>query len=73
MEALHFNYSKLRGKIVEKFTTHTNFAKALGVSHTSLSYKLTGKRYFDSYEIYKCTELLDIPINEIADYFFTRV
>lgn len=73
MDTLHFNYSKLRGKIVEKFTTHTNFAKALGISHTSLSSKLTGKHSFSAFEIYKSTELLDIPLNEIPSYFFTRV
>ncbi len=71
MRDLRFNYSKLKGKIIEKYGTHRMFAKALGISHASLSYKLTGKRQFDSQEIYRSAELLEIPLNEIASYFLT--
>lgn len=73
MNDLRFNYSKLKGKIIEKYGTHRDFAKELNMSHVSLSYKLTGKRQFTSSEIYKCAELLQIPLNEIADYFLTKI
>lgn len=66
-----FDYSKLRGRIVEKFGTHTAFAKALGLSQKSLSAKITGKVYFSQDEMNTAIDLLDISPNEINKYFFT--
>ena len=37
-----FDYSKLKGKIVEKFQTQQAFAKAMELSERSLSLKLNG-------------------------------
>ncbi len=66
-----FDYSKLRGKIREKYGTEGEFAKALGISKTSLSDKLNNKVSFTSSEINKACELLDISIRFIPIYFFT--
>jgi len=66
-----FDYSKLRGKIREKFGTEGEFAKALGISKTSLSDKLNNKVSFTSSEINKACKLLDIPTRFIPIYFFT--
>ena len=38
-----FDYSKLKGKIVEVFGTQSNFAKAVGMSERTLSCKLNNK------------------------------
>ena len=38
-----YNYSKLLGKITEKFGTQGNFAKSMNISERSLSLKLTNK------------------------------
>ena len=38
-----FDFSKLSGKIVEKYGTQYNFAKAMGISEHSLSNKLNNK------------------------------
>ena len=73
MRAVDFDYSKLKGKIVEKFDTQEAFAKALNISSHSLSAKLAGKSMFSQKEITTCCKLLDITkINDIGTYFFTK-
>ena len=53
-----FDYSKLKGKIVEKFGTQGAFAKALGLSQRSLSFKLQGKVFFRQDESHKSINLV---------------
>lgn len=67
---MKFNYSKLKGRIIEKFGKQENFAKAFGVSTATLSNKLNNKTYWDNPEIAKVVELLEISPDEINDYFF---
>ena len=66
-----FDYSKLRGRIREKFKTESAFAKAMNLSHNSISKKLNGKIMFVQNEIDKAMVLLEIPDDEISTYFFT--
>ena len=66
-----FNYSKLKGKIVEKFGTQAAFAKALGVSQRTLSLKMQSKIYFRQDEINKAMHLLGIPLDDAREHFFT--
>lgn len=40
---MSYNYSKLRGRVVEKFGTQRAFAKQLDLSERSISRKLSGK------------------------------
>lgn len=65
-----YHYSKLRGRIIEKYGTHEKFAEKLGISRNSLSLKMTGKTGFSQADINRWSELLDIKTNEIGDYFF---
>ncbi|WP_294465561.1 DUF739 family protein [uncultured Anaerofustis sp.] len=67
-----FNYSKLLGKITEKYRTNEKFAEALGCSPQTLSKKLNNKIPFSQIEIDKSADLLDINIEEIDTYFFTK-
>lgn len=62
-------FSKLRGRIREKFGTQSAFAKALGVHTATLSQKLRGVSDWTRPEIDKAVRLLDIPAEEIAAYF----
>lgn len=66
-----FDYSKLRGRIVEKFGVLSAFAKSMGFSDGTLSSKLASKTYFTTDEIMYACELLDVPFEEIQPYFFT--
>jgi hypothetical protein len=64
------SYSKLKGRIVEKFGTQAAFAAALGWRNALLSAKLNGKSQWSFTEVMKACELLEIPLNEAHLYFF---
>lgn len=66
-----FDYSKLRGKIKEKFANEGQFAEKLGVSSVWLSNVFNSKAYFDQPQIDKACMLLEILSIEIPIYFFT--
>ena len=65
-----FDYSKLKGKIKEKFNTQDNFASALGIGRVSLSQRLNNRLEFDAKEILKAVKLLDLTEADIPKYFF---
>lgn len=65
-----FDYSKLRGRIVEKYGTLGNFETAIGFSHTSLSNKMLGKSDWSNSEIVRACNLLDVKNSEVGEYFF---
>jgi len=65
-----FDYSKLSGRIVEKFGTQYNFAIAIGLSERSLSLKLNNRVDWRSKEITKACQELDISSDELGEYFF---
>jgi len=66
-----YDYSKLLGRITEKFGTQTKFAEAMELSERSLSLKLNGKVGFKQNEITKAYPLLDLSETDITSYFFT--
>ena len=66
-----FDYSKLTGKIKEKFPNREDLAKLIPLSLNSLSKKLNNKVPFTSTEIYRLSELLGIHPEEINVYFYT--
>lgn len=66
-----FDYSKLKGKIVEKFGTQGNFASVTNMSNRSMSLKLNNGIGLSQEEILKWCNLLDINATEIPAYFFT--
>lgn len=68
---VEFDYSVLRGKIVEKFGSQKEFAVALGLSERALSMKLNNKVYFTQDEMSKTAKLLDVKIGRLKEYFFT--
>ncbi|WP_288638877.1 DUF739 family protein [uncultured Lentilactobacillus sp.] len=69
---MSFNYSKLLGRIVERYGTQYNFAQAMGMSEHSLSGKLNNKVPWKTTEIVKMTELLDLKTSDIPSYFFAK-
>ncbi|HET1253568.1 TPA: DUF739 family protein [Streptococcus pneumoniae] len=66
------DFSKLSGKIVEKYGTQYNFSIALGLSERSLSLKLNNKVGWRDEEIERAIELLDLDLNDIPAYFFAN-
>ncbi len=67
-----FDYSKLRGRIREKFSTEATFAEKMELSSPTLSSKLNNKVPWTDKEIMKACSLLDIPSEFIPVYFFTE-
>ena len=64
------DFSKLRGRIREKFGKQAAFARAIGRGPAAVSLKLTGKRSWTREEIEVSCSVLDIPLSEVHIYFF---
>lgn len=69
---MHFDYSKLRGRIIEKFGTCEAFNNAAGWHPNKTSRILTNKHKMFTEDMEKFVELLDIDTADIKAYFFTR-
>ncbi|MGI6691196.1 MAG: DUF739 family protein [Desulfovibrionales bacterium] len=67
-----FDYSKLRGRIREKYGTEGNFADSLGISRVSLSKRLNNLLDFNRIEMMRACDLLEISAQEMPRYFFTK-
>lgn len=65
-----YDYSKLRGLIVEKYGTLTAFADAMGMSISKLSMRLGNLVYWQQPDIEKACGLLGI--DDPTEYFFAR-
>ena len=65
-----FDYSKLRGRIVEKYGSQIEFAKAMNWSERTLSKKINGKISWKQTDICTAIKLLGLSENDIQEYFF---
>lgn len=66
-----YDYSKLLGRIIEKFGTQSKFAEAMKISERTISLKLTGKVDWKQREIESARSLLELAESDIPAYFFT--
>ena len=69
---MKFNYSKLRGRIREYNLTQEQLADAIGINKGTLSAKLNGQFVFTTAEMLSIGAALNIPKNELCDYFFAE-
>ena len=69
---MSFNYSKLEGRIVEKYGSQMAFAAAVNMSQDQLSRRLNGKTPFRGDEIATAASVLGIEPENICEYFFAR-
>ena len=67
-----FDYSRLRGRIVEKYKNQIEFARRMQWSERTLSLKLNGKVAWKQPEIGKAIELLGLKDDDILAYFFMK-
>ena len=67
-----FDYSKLRGRIIEKYGSQIEFANKMGTSERTLSLKLNNKMAWKQNEICKAIQLLELDVKDIQGYFFTN-
>lgn len=68
---VHFNYNKLKGLMREKVVTQKDLAEKIGISLTSLNYKLNNIRAFDPCEMLAIQIALEISDEQFKEYFFT--
>lgn len=69
---MSYDYSKLRGKIKEKCKTQNKFAELIGIGHVTLSKRLNNELNFTQDEILKACYVLDLPKDQIQEYFFAK-
>lgn len=65
-----FDYSRLKGRIVEKFGTASAFAIALGFKPNMVTARLKNGTPWRDYEIWEACKQLGISPEEIPAYFF---
>lgn len=65
-----YSYNKLRGRIVEKYGSQKNFAKAIGISQNSLGKKMNCITQISQSDVEEWCALLDIERSEIPDFFY---
>lgn len=68
---IEFDYSKLKGLIVEKYGSQSALAAEIPISENQLSAYMTGNKRFTTKKIDRIAALLDIKPEEIGVYFFT--
>lgn len=66
-----FDFSKLKGRIVEKVGTQKNLHQLLGWNNSALAMRLANKTRFSGEDIIEICKILEIPNEEIGAYFFT--
>ena len=64
------NGNMLRGLIIGAGYTLQEFAKAMGINNTSLSYKINNKRDFTLKEVQKISRILRLTDDQIYTIFF---
>ena len=69
---MEYDYSKLRGKIVELYGNIREFAKVLGISAAATYNYLNSHTKFDQRSIERWCDLLQIPVDDAVVYFFTK-
>lgn len=69
---MRYDYSKLIGRIIERFGSQKNFAKAAKIAENSLSRKLNGKETItvQNIEDWSVPELLDIAPKDYPIFYF---
>lgn len=65
------DFSKLIGRIVEKYGTRSAFCEAIGKNPEWLSRRLNNQTEIGSDDIILFTEVLEIAPQDISLYFFT--
>lgn len=67
-----FDYSKLDGRITEKFGTRKAFAREVNITESTLSNKLNHKSSVMTGDIVTWSAALGISVDDIGAYFFTQ-
>lgn len=66
-----FNQKLLKAKIIAQGFTRAEMAKKIGISLTTLNYKLNGRQEFKLSEVKKICTILNLNKTEREKIFFT--
>lgn len=66
-----FNQKLLKAKIIAQGLTRAEIAKKIGISLTTLNYKLNGRQEFKLSEVKKICTILNLNKTERERIFFT--
>lgn len=69
---VQFDYSKLKGRIVEKCGNQKGFAIKIKMNPSTLSTRLNNSSQWTQAEILESAKILKISFKEIPAYFFTQ-
>lgn len=69
---LKFDYSKLRGRIVECNGSIRQFCQSNNLCVQNFSAKLNNRARFSIEDAISISKALDIPQSDVADYFFVE-
>lgn len=67
-----FDYSKLRGRIIEKYGSQSAFANAIGIQKHVISSRLNNRVGISKEEIIVWSEKLGISPDDYTKYFFQK-
>lgn len=65
-----FDYSKIKGRIIEKVGSLGKFAEAMGWSIQTQHKKLSGRIPWTQKDMITAVRVLDLEIDDIPAYFF---
>ena len=69
---MHYNTSKLKGRIIEKYGSQKEFSRAVNKTEAYISLYLNGNVFLDQRTIDEWAEKLGIPSDGIYAYFFAK-
>ncbi len=67
-----FDYSKLRGRIIEVYGSQKKFSVEIKLSEQSVTAKLNGRSDFSQEDIIRWSNCLKISKDDIGVYFFNH-
>lgn len=67
-----YNYSKLKGKIIEMYGTQSSFLENISMSNTTFIKKMNNEGYFSQPEIEEIITVLKVSKDDIVNYFFDK-
>ncbi len=70
--SVEFDYSKLRGRIIEKYGSIEAFSNKTSISNISVSKKLNNKVAISREDMIEWSDLLDIPLEEYGVFYFVK-
>ena len=66
-----FDYSKLKGRIIEKFGTVSAFAESMGYAQSGLYISIKHGKPISSKRIIEMTDALEIESKDVGEFFYT--